>query len=73
MTDKTEMKLVFVPGCFDDFEGTQEELDAFVGEIEKMFADGTFFENATEVDELDEDEIELLSDRRQDAESRPLH
>ena len=35
MTDK--MKITFAPGCFDNFEGTQEELDAMVAEIQDMF------------------------------------
>ena len=35
MTDK--LKINFAPGCFDNFEGTQEELDAMVTEIQSMF------------------------------------
>lgn len=34
---KKEMKIEFAPGCFDNFEGTQEELDAMVADIQKMF------------------------------------
>jgi hypothetical protein len=30
-------KIVFAPGCFDNFDGTQEELNQLVSEIEKMF------------------------------------
>ena len=38
MTDKKEpLKVNFAPGCFDHFEGTQEELDAFQAEILSMF------------------------------------
>lgn len=59
------LKLVFAPGCFDNFEGTQEELDALVKEIEQGFEDGSFFDKATPVtddmiDELDDEEIEAL-------------
>lgn len=36
MNGKQEPKVVFAPGCFDDFEGTQEELDAFMAEILEM-------------------------------------
>lgn len=36
-------KIVFTPGCFDDFEGTQEELDQLVlylrSMVEKEFMD----------------------------------
>ena len=31
------MKIEFAPGAFDDFEGTQEELDELVAEIKNMF------------------------------------
>ena len=34
MTKKIEV--VFAPGCFDDFEGTQEELDELVAEIKSI-------------------------------------
>jgi len=34
------VKIVFDPGCFDDFDGTQEELDSIVAEIKEMFANG---------------------------------
>lgn len=60
------MKLVFAPGCFDNFEGTQEELDELVKEIEQGFSDGTFFDKATpvdldDVDEMDDEELEALN------------
>jgi len=48
MTDKPT-KLEFAPGCFDNFEGTQEELDEMVAAIKQMMEDGTLFENSTEV------------------------
>ena len=42
MTDeKKEMKVTFAPGCFDDFDGTQEELDEMIAEITKIFANKT--------------------------------
>jgi hypothetical protein len=37
MTDKKELKIEFAPGAFDQFEGTQEELDELMNEITKMF------------------------------------
>ena len=60
------MKLVFAPGCFDNFDGTQEELDAMVKEIEEGFADGSFFDKAQPVDmdnidDMDDEEIEALT------------
>lgn len=52
MTDK-KLKIEFAPGCFDNFEGTQEELDELIAEIEAMFASGEALENAVPID-LDE-------------------
>ena len=48
MTDK-KLKLEIAPGAFDNFDGTQEELDEMMAEIKKMMEDGTLFENSTEV------------------------
>lgn len=42
MTDpKKPIQIEFAPGCFDMFEGTQEELDALQKEILEMFANMT--------------------------------
>jgi len=38
--DPEQMQLEFAPGCFDDFEGTQAELDEFIAEIQRMFKSG---------------------------------
>lgn len=51
--DGRELKIVFTPGCFDNFDGTQEELNALVDEIKGLFASGEVFERATPVDEDD--------------------
>jgi hypothetical protein len=40
MTDQP-LKVQFAPGCFDEFEGTQEELDLLMADIHSMFADMT--------------------------------
>ena len=56
MTDR-EIKIVFQPGCFDDFEGSQEELDNLVKEIQNMVADGSLFENSTFLTEDDLDDL----------------
>ena len=53
-----EIKVIFEPGCFDDFEGTQEELDAMMEEIQRMADTGELFENAEPVDF---DELEELA------------
>ena len=55
MTDK--LKLIFAEGCFDDFDGTQEELADFIAEIQNMANNGTLMDGAVE---LKEDESEAL-------------
>jgi hypothetical protein len=51
MTDEQKKpEIVFAPGCFDNFEGTQEELDEMIAEIQRMAESGELFENSTELD-----------------------
>jgi len=60
------MKLVFAPGCFDNFEGSQEELDSLVKEIEQAFENGDLQDGSNIVDmeelteTLSEDEVKNL-------------
>jgi len=44
------LKIEFAPGCFDNFDGTQEELDELVNEIKRMFETGELSEKAELVD-----------------------
>lgn len=43
-------KIEFAPGCFDSFEGTQEELDELMNEIKTMIETGELFEKSEPVD-----------------------
>lgn len=36
-----DIKINFAPGAFDNFEGTQEELDELINEIQNMFVSKT--------------------------------
>ena len=56
------MKIEFAPGCFDSFEGTQEELDDLVKEIYRMFESGEAQSKARllDIDDLDEEDIEMI-------------
>ena len=56
MTDR-EIKIVFQPGCFDNFDGSQEELDSLVKQIQDMIGDGSLFENSREMTEEDFDDL----------------
>jgi hypothetical protein len=57
-TEMQEMQLEFAPGCFDDFEGTQEELDELVEHIKQAFCSGKFAEESRP---LTDEEFESLS------------
>ena len=45
------MKVEFAPGAFDGWEGTQEELDQFVAEIQRMAESGELEENSVAIDD----------------------
>lgn len=63
MTDKP-LKVEFAPGCFDDFDGTQEELNELIADIKNMAEAGTLFENSVPVDDEDEEAwIKILAER----------
>jgi GTPase SAR1 family protein len=63
MTEKKPLKVIFDPGCFDNFEGTQAELDEFVKQIQEFAESGLLFENSVEM--TDEDIEELYEETRQ--------
>ena len=63
MTEKKPLKVIFDPGCFNNFEGTQAELDAFVAQIQAFAESGLLFENSVEL--TDEDIEDLDEDTRQ--------
>ena len=63
MTEKRPLKVIFDPGCFDNFDGTQEELDEFVKQIQEFAESGLLFENSVEL--TDEDIEELDEETRQ--------
>jgi len=60
--DPKDLKIEFAPGCFDNFEGSQEELDQLVNQIKEMFASGEAqtLARPLDFDDLDEDDLEIL-------------
>lgn len=58
-------EIVFAPGCFDTFDGTQEELDALKAEILEMFAGKTSKEILMQSRELSADDVEDLPEEVQ--------
>lgn len=61
MTEK-KIKVTFAPGAFDNFDGTQEELDSLMAQIQAMVIDGSIFEKSVALEDLEEDEIAELQD-----------
>jgi hypothetical protein len=60
MTDK-KIKVVFAPGAFDKFEGSQEELNELMTRIQAMAIDGSLFEKSVDIEELDEEERKTIA------------
>jgi len=57
-----ELKVEFAPGAFDYFDGTQEELDQLLAEIQEMFASKTPEEIAEMSRPLTEEDFDELPD-----------
>lgn len=53
------LKIEFAPGCFDGFEGSQEELDEFVAHVKKMILSGEVAKNSRELTEEDFNELPI--------------
>jgi hypothetical protein len=66
MSENKKLRVEFAPGAFDHFDGTQEELDAMVAEIQRMAESGELEENSRPFDDeswqaLTEEEREIIS------------
>jgi hypothetical protein len=59
------MKIEFAPGAFDQFDGTQEELDALVAELERMAESGELEASSLALedwDDLDDEDRDIIED-----------
>lgn len=54
-------KVVFMPGAFDGFDGTQEELDEFIKMIQAKVEDGSIFDESRPIDPDSEEGQELIA------------
>jgi len=59
----TKVKVVFAPGSMDSFEGTQEELDALVADLQNMLANG-IPADAIPVTPEEEEEMQRILDKQ---------
>ncbi len=59
--ERKNIKMEFAPGCFDNFDGTQEELDELIKGIQDMILSGEIFEKGrpVDIDELIDEDPEL--------------
>jgi hypothetical protein len=76
-TEKKKLEVVFAPGCFDDFEGSQEELDDLVAEISRLVESGEMFEQEgsmvlSDMDLSDEELEELLIDLEEEDDEKSI-
>lgn len=60
MESPKKVKVVFAPGCFDNLEMSQEEMDEFVKMIEDKVADGSLFDESRVLDPDDPEDAELM-------------
>lgn len=63
--NKKPVKIEFAPGAFDNFEGTQEELEELVAEIQNMFDNLTPEELAKRSRPINLDDLEELDEETQ--------
>lgn len=63
----TKLKIVFAEGCFDGFDGTQEELQELIADLHQQLEDGTLFNNAIPVPE---DEASAILDKIENKSTR---
>lgn len=62
--DQPKIKVVFMEGCFDDFDGTQEELNELIAHIQEMAESGELLENSVALGDLEN--LEELEDEVMD-------
>jgi hypothetical protein len=74
MADK-EIKIEFAPGCFDSFDGTQEELEGLMEEIRRLVSSGELFEKSVplDLDELSEEDFDIIEHIQKTENPRNLH
>lgn len=60
--DNKPIEVVFAPGCFDNFDGSQAELDELIASIHQMVESGEIFEKSLPIDfdNPSEDDLETI-------------
>ena len=74
MSEKKQMKVQFAPGCFDTFEGTQEELDELVKTLQNMSMEEILDSSLPiDPDNLDDDELDQILSSMNQSTNRSLN
>ena len=71
---KKNMKIEFVSGALDKFDGTQEELDQLVDELQRMADTGELEANSVALedwDDLDDEDRDIIANALQSMQQRP--
>ena len=59
-TDK-KIKITFAPGCFDNFDGSQEDLDNLIKELNSLAKSGKLLQNSELLETFDDfDDITIF-------------
>ena len=65
--EKKDLEIKFAPGCFDNFDGTQEELQELIAHIHQMANDGTLFEESVPLTDEEEEAVrKMLADKNKE-------
>ena len=62
---KKKPEIIFAPGCFDSFDGTQEELQELIAEIHRQVEAGTLFENSRPLLDDETEELAQILDKKE--------
>jgi hypothetical protein len=57
-------KLIFAEGCFDFFDGTQDELEQLVAEVERLNDSGELLDSAEPLTYEEEQELLMILNNR---------
>jgi hypothetical protein len=74
MSEKKQLKVEFAPGCFDTFDGTQEELDELVKTLQNMSM-SEILDSSLPIDpeHLDDDELDQILSSMNQSNNRTLN
>lgn len=71
----TKLKIVFAPGSFDEFDGTQEELDELIKTITDFVESDDFQDALENAREMEDDEFsdEIMDHFMNEKASKTIH